>query len=634
LLGPAALAETLDILGPSEAVPPEGFSVALVLRDAAGTPGAAASPTLVAEEAEVRPEPAPPPLRAFRILPRPGARSVALRASAGPLHAQARYVIGPPASRVELALEPAAPVKGRDTEATLTVRMLRPDGSPEDSGAPPVVRASVGRVEELARSGPGTYRARYLLPKTNYPEVAILVALSSWPHPQSIHGAFGRVVVPLAASVNLPGETEPEASISIVIAGVKYGPVQAAGNGSFRVPVVVPPGHRIGQGLIVDRAGNVQRRAIDLGLPQTDGLACVLNPQRLPADGSARARILCAASDSMGKPAPDARATAKARYGTLQGPQRAEGGLLEWLYTAPRHRPSEPERILASWSRGGVNSQEEMTLQLVQGPAERLSLALGASQVYLGAEVPLALTVEDSSGQPRPGAQVVLHTPLGTVSSPREAAPGSFQATWTLPPEGPLGEVPVTARAMGPLGTEPARISAWVEGGTLRLGVSDLAGLPIPQQPLRVGGQPYLTGEDGTLSVGALSPGKLEVVHGVWPGLRKTLHVLGQGGPVYPEDPPLVPGPVVRPVPVQPAVPVLVQLQVEGARVTYWVEDLKGQVLPGRAVHVALSSGHAAATESHEGRTRFTLAGTQGVPVSVSVADVATGVTALAEVKP
>ncbi|WP_187323519.1 hypothetical protein [Stigmatella aurantiaca] len=634
MLGPAALAETLDILGPSEAVPPEGFSVALVRRDAAGVPGPLASPTLVADEAEVRPEPAPPPLRSFLILPKPGARSVVLRASAGPLQAQAQYSIGPPASRVEMALEPAAPVKGRDTEATLTVRMLRPDGSPEDSGAPPVVRASVGRVEELSRSGPGTYRARYLLPKTNYPEVAILVALSSWPHPQSIHGAFGRVVVPLAAAVNLPGETEPEANISIVIAGVKYGPVQAARNGSFRVPVVVPPGHRIGQGLIVDPAGNIQRRAIDLGLPQTDGLACVLNPQRLPADGRSRARILCAASDSMGRPEPDARATAKARYGTLQGPRRAEGGLLEWLYTAPRQRPSESERILASWSKGGRNSLEEMSLQLVQGPAEQLTLSLGQAQAYLGAEVPVSVSVKDASGQPRPGAQVLLGVPLGEMSPLREEPPGQFRATWALPPRGPLEEVSVTARAVGPMGSEPARISAWVSEGALFLGVSDLAGLPIAQQPLLVGGKQWLTGDDGTVSVGAPSSGKIEVVHGVWPGLRKTLHVLAQGSLVYPQDPPLVAAPVVRKVQLQPAIPVIVQLQVEGARVTYWVEDLKGQVLMDRAVHVALSSGHPSAQEVREGRTRFTLTGSQAERVSVSVADVATGVTALAEVKP
>ncbi len=53
---------------------------------------------------------------------------------------------------------------------------------------------------------PGTYRARYVLPSTNYPEVAILVALSAWPHPQSIHGAYGTMLVPLAAAVDLPGD--------------------------------------------------------------------------------------------------------------------------------------------------------------------------------------------------------------------------------------------------------------------------------------------------------------------------------------------------------------------------------------------------------------------------------------------
>ena len=110
-------------------------------------------------------------------------------------------------------------MKGRDKEAALTVRLLRPDGTPDDSGAPPVVRANVGRVEALARTGPGTYRARYVLPSTNYPEVAILVALSAWPHPQSIYGAYGKMLVPLAAAVDLPGGTEPDAQIAITIAG-------------------------------------------------------------------------------------------------------------------------------------------------------------------------------------------------------------------------------------------------------------------------------------------------------------------------------------------------------------------------------------------------------------------------------
>jgi hypothetical protein len=624
----------LEILGPSEAVPPEGFAVALVRRDAAGGAVAPRAPVLSAEGAEVRPGPAQPPLSTFLVVPSPGSRTVVLRASAEGLRAEARYAIGPPAAGVALALEPARPVKGRDKEALLTVRMLRPDGSPDDSGARPVVRANVGRVEELSRVEPGTYRARYILPTTNYPEVAILVALSAWPHPQSIHGAYGKILVPLAAAVELPGETEREAQISITIAGQTYGPAQAGSDGSFLLPVIIPPGHRIGQSRVVDRAGNVERKPIDLGLPPTDGLSCVLNPPRLPADGVSRARMLCAASDARGQPVPEARVTAKARHGTLRGPQRAEGGLLEWIYTPPQGLPGTPEQILAAWPQGGTNSREELALQLVQGPVERLSLSLAETVVHHGSTVRVGVEVADAFGRPRPGAQVVVSAPTGAFSSPAEERPGFFRGTWTLPDMGGRSEAAVTAVAFGPLGTEPARISAWVREGELYVGVSDLAGLPIANQPLSIGGEQRLTGADGTVRLGPPSPGRLEVVHGIWPGLRKTIHVLDAKGTVYPQDPPLVPAPVRQTVRLEPPIPVNVRLLVEGRRVTYWIEDARGRVLTDRPVHVVLSSGRQEAVEVREGRTRFTVGAAGAARVSVSVADVKTGMTAVAEVKP
>jgi hypothetical protein len=608
--------------------------VALMRRDAAGAPVPLEAPVLSAEGAEVRSGPPQPPLSTFLVQPQPGARTVVLRARSGALQAEARYAIGPPASAVTLSLEPATPVKGRDKEAALTVRMLRPDGTPDDSGAPPVVRANVGRVEELARTGPGTYRARYVLPATSYPEVAILVALSAWPHPQSIYGAYGKMLVPLAASVDLPGETEPDAQISITIAGTTYGPAQARSDGSFLLPVIVPPGYPFGQGRVVDKAGNVQRRPIDLGLPPTDGLACVLNPTRLPADGASRARLLCAASDRLGRPVPDARVTAKPRYGTLRGPQRAEGGLLEWIYTAPRELPTEAERILATWPQGGASSREELTLQLVQGPVEKVSLSMAEPLVHHGSEVGVSVAVEDSFGRRRPGAQVKLTVPEGTASPLKEERPGTFQGTWTLPDEGSSGEGSVQVRAFGPAGSEPARLSAWVRDGELYVGVSDLAGLPIPAQPLKVGGAQRETGADGTVSLGPLRLGRVEVVHGVWPGLRKVIHVLGPNGPVYPQDAPLVPAPVEKRVRIEVSIPVNVRILVEGSRVTYWAEDSRRNELTGRVLHAVVTSGRKEAVEVHGARTSFTVVRTKPGRVSVSVADVQTQMTAVDEVKP
>jgi hypothetical protein len=248
--------------------------------------------------------------------------------------------------------------------------------------------------------------------------------------------------------------------------------------------------------------------------------------------------------------------------------------------------------------------------------------------------VGVSVSVEDVFGRPRPGAQVTISVPEGGFSPLREARPGFFESTWTLPTEGASREAAVTALAFGPIGSEPARISAWVRDGALQIGVSDLAGLPIPAQPLKIGDGQRVTGADGTVSLGPLRPGKVEVIHGVWPGLRKVIYVLGSSGPVYPQDSPLVPAPVEQRVRIEPFVPVNVRLQVEGARVTYWIEDLQGHVLPDRPIHVALSSGRQEAVEVRDGRTRFTVAGAGPGRASVSVADVQTGMTAVAEVKP
>jgi hypothetical protein len=627
-----ASADTLELLGPSSPVPPEGFSVAVVRRDASGAPVPLREPSVSAEGADVKAGPTQSSLATWLVVPKPGARTVTLRVRGDELQAERQYVLGPPATGVSLSLEPAAPVKGRDKEASLTVRLLLPDGSPDDSGAPPVLRASTGRIEDLVRTGPGTYRARYVLPETRYPEVAILVALSAWPHPQSIHGAFGRVLVPLATAVELPGTTEPDAAISIDIAGQRFGPVTAGPDGRFRLPVVVPPGHRFGQGRVTDAVGNVRSVPIDLMLPPTDGLACVLNPPRLPADGVARARMLCATSDALGRPVADARVTAQARHGSLDGPRRAEEGLLEWIYTAPRGLRTEPERIEARWPQPGATSREELALQLLQGPVEQVELSVADELVHYGGTVAVTVEAKDALGHQRSGAVVGFEASLGQFTATEEPRPGVFTSSWTLPPTGQARQSRVAARAFGPTGSEPARLHVWVRDGVLYAGVSDLAGLPVPGQPLHAGEARFETGADGTVRLGPVRPGAVEVVHGVWSGLRRTVHVLGPFGPVYPLDPALVPAAVERTVRLGPPVPVNVRLQVDGARVTYWVEDASGRLLENRRVHVWLSAGTREAETVREGRASFLVR--HDGPVSVSVADVETGVTALAEVRP
>lgn len=625
-------AASLELLGPDVPVPPEGFTVAVVRRDAGGQPVAFTPSSVTAEGAELKPGPEAPPLRTWIVVPKAQAREVVVRVKGDGEEAQARYDVGPPASHMELSLNPALPVKGRDTEAALTVKRLRADGTPDDSGAPPVLRASTGQLEGLKHTGPGTYTARYVLPPTRLPEAAILVALSAWPHPQSVHGAYGRLLVPLASSVNLPGKSDPGGQVSLEVAGTRFGPVPVDAQGRFVLPLVVPPGYPKAQGEVKDESGHVERIAIDLQLPPTDGLACVLNPQRLPADGVSQARLLCATSDPKGQPVADARVTVKAKYGRLDGPQRDANGMLEWRYTAPRTLAAD-ESIEAAWPQRGPGSRESLPMQLVQGAVRDVTVSLSEPLVHAGSVARVVVTARDAAGQPRPDAKVEVASNAGTVGPAVESPPGTFTVPWTAPENGYPESTHVMARAYGPLGTEPARLAVWREAAGLVAGVVDLAGWPVPRQPLLMNGMARTTGEDGTVFVGGMVPGKVRVSHAVWPGLDVTVHVLGPQGPVFPESAPLVPARIDARVVLAPPLPVNVRVRVEGARVTCWVEDPRGQVLKDRPLHVALSEGEKGEVSVQDGLTRFTVHGVKA-PVSVSVADVRTGVTAVEEVRP
>jgi hypothetical protein len=627
-------AQTLEILGPGEGpVPPDGFPIALVRRNASSALAPMKNPQVSVDGAELRAGAPTPPLHTFFVVPLPGAREVRIRASdQGSGRVEARFQVGPPASRVELALEPPAPVKGRDQEAVLKVRVLLPDGSPDPSGSPPVLRANVGTLEALEQVGPAEFRARYVLPRTRYPEVVVIAALEPWPHPQSIHGTFGRLLVPLATAIDLPGKTEPNARFSVEIAGRSYGPVVAGADGRFKVPVVVPPGHRFGKATTVDRVGNKKTYQVDLRLPPTDQLACVLNPARLPADGVSRSRVLCAASDAYGQPVSGARVTLTAARGSVSAPRVVENGMLEWIYTAPRVLSAEPDKLAAIYRQGKETSREELQVQVVQGAAARISLEVPERFAHLGGKLPVEVVVKDGLDRPRPGAALQATATLGSFLTPEEKAPGRWTTVWAAPRNGEPGQAQLHLRAYGPPGSDPARIAAWIRNGRLYVGVTDLAGLPVSGQPLGDGQRDYVTGEDGSAEIGVPAPGRIEIVHRKWPGLRHTAYVLDDAQTVYPPQPPVGEAVARQVVDVLPEVPVSVRIKVDGRSVTYWVESVDGAVLEGREVRISLSAGSHSAPTQRGGRSTIQV-GAPG-PVTISVADAATWVTAVAEVGP
>lgn len=621
--GASAVAQSLSVLGPHGVVSPDGFDVAIV---------PAKDVVVTASGAQLTARSHPTLGQTYWVMPEASAREVTLSAVRGAERAEVKWVVGPPAARVELQLEPKQPVKGRDTEAQLTIRLLRTDGAIDRDSPPPAVQANVGTLEAPTQVEPGVYRARYVLPDTGYPEVAVIVAFAPWPQPSSVHGAFGALRVPLATAFPLPGVAEKNSQMTMEIAGQQFGPVQVSADGSFQVDVVVPPGYRFAKGTAVDRAGNKRTSTLDLQLPPTDQLACVINPRTLPADGASRARILCAVSDPYGKPLANAKVQLGTRRGTVTGP-RVVSDLLEWIYVAPKPPSLETELLAAQWKAAGPLSKEELQISLQQGPASDAELSSEQPLVHRGGQLRLEVKAKDSFGRPRQKATAEVTTSVGTVGPVTELAVGEHDVVLQIPEDAAATSAELQARVFGPSGEQPSQLRAWRDGSELVLGVADITGAPVAKQELVVGGEVLVTSRDGTVRTKPPVAGaSLDVRHKRWQGLSLRLFGVADGG-VFPQTPILGSETRVLVVRVAPALPVNVRVSVRGREVAYWVEDPKGVLLRGRAVEIALSGGtRGADDEAKDGRRRFTV--TASTQVSVSVADAQTGVTAVTVVRP
>lgn len=626
---PAWGAQTIRLLGPEGTLAPAPFEVAVV-RDEGGKRSAAGAPTLEAEGAEVSAAVREGVLWRFTVTPRRGVRALTLKARDGALTASARYELGPPSERVALTLTPALPVKGRDREATLDIHLRTSSGTADSEAPPPVLRANVGTIEALQRVGPGDFRARYVLPTTRYPEVIVLVAFSAWPSPTSVEGAAGSLVVPLATAIDLPGRTEPGAKMEIEIGGQRFGPVRASADGHFQIPVVVPPGHRFGRGTVVDRIGNRRVEQVDLALPPTDPLACVMTPRTIPL-GTGTARVLCATTDPYGAPLDAAAVTLTAQRGHLTGPERVGHGLLEWRYRAPAADVT-PDHLEARWRRGGPLAKESLEVRLEQGPVVRLTATPKAPLAFRGGSVPVEVEARDGLGLPRDGVQLETPEREGRFTAWTVLGDGRWRGRFVPAAGGEAQEVELPLRGFGPLGTDPAALRAWLDGGQVRVAVVDLAGLPVPNQPLLVDGNAVTTDARGLATFPA-TEGEHRISHRRWAGMRKRLWVLEQGRRLFPSSEPVRAAQTTLRLEIAPAVPVNVRIQVQGRQVRYWAEDADGKVLPGRALEVALSAGARTPGTEAAGVKTFEVQGT-AARVTVSVADRETGVTAIAEVQP
>ncbi len=375
----------------------------------------------------------------WRVVPEPGRRRVRLRAGATTVEVEVEPLPG----RVEIEATTERMVKGRDRGADLRIAVLDAAGRPDPAAAEPVIACSAGTVGHLEAAGPGRFTARYELPTSRHPEVAVLTAVSPRCPLCATPRAVGTAVLPLAAAIELPGYTEPHVRVTVTVGDRTFGPVAADEAGDFKIPVVVPPGVRFGEGVSVDKLGNRQSQVIDLRLPPVNQIACAAWPRALPADGRATAQIWCVATDVTGQPAPQARLELAAALGRAGRFEPVSGGLFRSLYVAPRGGGGGRDRLVASFPSAGPASRQEVALELATGAPADLGYALEREPVPLGASVPVQSWARDDRGDELPAPAGPPGAQVGFVAPDRFVA-RSDPGEWTqlaelraeLPPAG------------------------------------------------------------------------------------------------------------------------------------------------------------------------------------------------------
>ncbi|HZA14199.1 MAG TPA: hypothetical protein VE618_06875, partial [Myxococcaceae bacterium] len=307
-------------------------------------------------------------------------------------------------------------------------------------------------------------------------------------------------------------------------------------------------------------------------------------------------------------------------------------GLVEWLFTAPAALGSGGAELNATWREGPHVSREELRIEWTQGPAAALTVSSSERVAhYGGAPVSFEARVADALGRPRPGAMVTATTSLGAASAVADQGGGRHAFSWTPPGDGTANRVDVVVRASGPTGSLPSRIVAWTERDNAFLAAVDLAGAPVPDQSLRVGERLVRTGADGVVAIGALASGAHEIRHEQWTGLRLMLHVLAPGM-IWPAE--ARPGTAEHrtELMIAPPIPINVRVAIAGREVTWWAEDATGRIIPHRRLAVHVEGAQLSRPRTADGRTSATLAGR--ARAQISVADVETGITAVAEAPP
>ncbi len=252
------------------------------------------------------------------------------------------FAVTPPlGQRVAVTVDPAAPVLGETTEATVGIELTGGAASTLE-GAQLMVLSSAGTVGPPVAQGGGSYTAPFALPPADAPLQAVLTFADR----REPTRTYGHVAVPMAAATELALSPGKGCTVAVDVKGTTSAPVAADRRGRAKVTVVVPPGLETVTQVVegCDTAGESP-----VPLPAATARRVQLMPLHagLPADPLVKVPVRAVVVRPDGQPDGDADLRFEATHGRFELQRHEGNGVFVAQYT-PSAEPLGAEATLSA----------------------------------------------------------------------------------------------------------------------------------------------------------------------------------------------------------------------------------------------------------------------------------------------
>lgn len=287
------------------------------------------------------------------------------------------------------------------------------------TGVKPRLFTNLGVVSQPQIVGAGQWRATYTPPSSQYPQVAILLATDA------TGALFAWTAVQLIATPTVRIRSEPNARVTVDVAGRSFGPVKTDRRGRAAVSLRLPPGYSTATLVARDRLGNTTRKPLNLSPPPFNR-ALAHCPQH-------KSVLIVLVVDAKGGPEKNATLKLAANPGTLRPARMVAPGVYE--STLAIDNPSGATEVALSARLAGSRASVSCRASLVRSEPSSIALSLDRAQHRAGQ--PRAVLVSATLTYPVGGVPLLRRptftADVGEITAVKQVAPSKFEARWRLP---------------------------------------------------------------------------------------------------------------------------------------------------------------------------------------------------------